>query len=98
MNSGDYNNNMLISSNSQWALQPEELQFAHLLLNQSEEAAFCIGANGQFIYVNNATCRMTEYSREELLSMTIDELDVDFSPQIWAETVVFFEIRGFCYF
>lgn len=83
MNYGDHT---LVQSNSQLALQPEvELTFADLLINQSIDAAFCLGANAKFIYVNDATCRMTEYSREELLSMTLPDIDVDFSLQDWSE-------------
>ncbi|MFN6569984.1 scytonemin biosynthesis sensor histidine kinase [Dendronalium sp. ChiSLP03b] len=83
MNSGDYK---LASSNSKWALQPEiELKFAYFLINQAVDAAFCLGENGEFLYVNNATCQMTEYSREELLSMTLPDVDVDFYLHNWSE-------------
>ncbi|WP_193194561.1 scytonemin biosynthesis sensor histidine kinase [Nostoc sp. MG11] len=84
MNFNDYT---LARSNSQSALQPEvELRFAHLLINQAVDAAFCIGENAQFLYVNDAACRMTEYSREELLSMTLHSIDVDFSLHNWSES------------
>lgn len=83
MNSGDY---ALVQSNSQLALQPEvELTFADFLINQAVDAAFCLGVNAQFIYVNDATCGMTEYSREELLSMTMHDIDIDFSLHDWSE-------------
>jgi PAS domain S-box-containing protein len=83
MNSGDY---ALASCNSQRALQPEvEFKFAHFLINQAVDAAFCLGANAEFLYVNDATCRMMEYSREELLSMTLHDVDVDFSIHNWSE-------------
>lgn len=83
MNSGDYK---LASSNSKWALQPEvDLKFAHFLINQVVDAAFCLGENGEFLYVNDATCQMTEYSREELLSMRLSDIDVDFSLHHWSE-------------
>ncbi len=75
---------MLIDSNSKLVIQTES-NFAQVLMNRTQEAAFCLGANGQFIYANDATCQMSEYSREELLSMTLDEIDVDFSPQVWLE-------------
>jgi len=68
------------------ALQSElEFKFAHFLINNAVDAAFCLGANWQFLYVNDATCRMTEYSREELLSMTLPDIDLDFSVHNWAE-------------
>jgi len=83
MNSGDYT---LARSNSQWALQPElDLKFAHILINQAVDAAFCLGENAQFLYVNDAACRMSEYSREELLSMRVEDIDVDFSLHNWSE-------------
>jgi PAS domain S-box-containing protein len=78
-------NYTFIESNSELELQTDEESFAQVLINQAVEPAFCLGANGQFIYVNDATCRMSEYSREELLSMTVDEIDVDFSPEVWSE-------------
>ncbi|NEU77163.1 PAS domain-containing sensor histidine kinase [Hassallia byssoidea VB512170] len=75
----------LVESNSKLELQTESESFAQVLINRSVEPAFCLAANGLFIYVNDATCRMSEYSREELLSMTVDEIDIDFSPQVWSE-------------
>ncbi|MCC5667112.1 PAS domain S-box protein [Nostoc sp. CHAB 5784] len=83
MNSGDYT---LARSNNQWVLQPEvEMKFAHFLINHAVDAAFCLGENAQFLYVNDATCRMTEYSREELLSMRLHDIDVDFSLHNWSD-------------
>ncbi|MBU7583833.1 MAG: PAS domain-containing sensor histidine kinase [Nostoc sp. TH1S01] len=68
------------------ALQSElEFKLAHFLINNSVDAAFCLGANWQFIYVNDATCRLTEYSREELLSMALYDIDLDFALHNWAE-------------
>ncbi|MBN3959456.1 scytonemin biosynthesis sensor histidine kinase [Nostoc sp. NMS8] len=83
MNSGEYT---LAISNNQWALQPEiEMKFAHFLINHAVDAAFCLGANAQFLYVNDATCLMTEYSREELLSMRLHDIDIDFSLHNWSD-------------
>ncbi|MEH2249142.1 scytonemin biosynthesis sensor histidine kinase [Nostoc sp.] len=83
MNTGDYR---LASSDAQSALQPEvEVKFANFLINQAVDAAFCLGANAQFVYVNDATCLMTEYSREELLSMRLYDIDVDFSLHNWLD-------------
>jgi PAS domain S-box-containing protein len=82
MNSGDYR---LAKSNTQWPLKAEvEMKFAHFLINQATDAAFCLGENAQFLYVNDATCNMTEYSREELLTMRLHDIDVDFSLHNWS--------------
>ncbi len=82
MNLGDYK---LVPSNSKSASKPQELQFAHLLINQVADAAFCVQENSQFLYVNDATCRLTEYSREELLGMKLQDVDVDLSKEVWSE-------------
>ncbi|WP_375501785.1 scytonemin biosynthesis sensor histidine kinase [uncultured Nostoc sp.] len=83
MNSSD---STLARSNNQRVLQPEvEMKFAHFLINHAVDAAFCLGENAQFLYVNDATCRMTEYSREELLSMRLHDIDVDFSLHNWSD-------------
>ena len=55
-----------------------DLKFAYFLIDQAVEPAFCLGENYQFIFVNDAICKMTGYSREELLSMRLYHLDIDF--------------------
>jgi PAS domain S-box-containing protein len=76
----------LISPNSQFRSFSEmELKFAEFLINYTGDAAFCLGKAAEFLYVNDATCRLTEYSREELLSMTLNDIDIDFSWQEWSE-------------
>lgn len=68
------------------AIQSElELKFAHLLINKVVDAAFSLSENWQFLYVNDATCQMTEYSHEELLTMTLPDLDIDFHLHNWSE-------------
>lgn len=60
-----------------------DFKFAHFLINNTVEAAFCLGEDWQFLYVNDATCRLTEYSREELLTMRLLDVDIDFSVRDW---------------
>ncbi|WP_414565009.1 MULTISPECIES: scytonemin biosynthesis sensor histidine kinase [unclassified Anabaena] len=76
----------VVSSNSDLVLKPElDLEFAYFLINKSVEAAFCLGSDAQFLYVNNATCRMSEYSREELLSMSLGDVDIDLPLHNWSQ-------------
>ncbi|MBD2440525.1 scytonemin biosynthesis sensor histidine kinase [Nostoc sp. FACHB-110] len=68
------------------ALQSElESKFAHFLINNAVDAYFCLGDNWQFLYVNDATCQMTGYSRKELLSMRLQDIDLDFALHNWSE-------------
>lgn len=49
-------------------LQPEEeLQFAKFLVNHTVDAAFWLGPDARFLYVNDVACRLLGYSRKELL-------------------------------
>jgi len=45
-----------------------------LLVDHSTTAACRIGPEGQFLYVNEAACRLTGYSRQELLGMSVHDL------------------------
>ncbi|MHC4596433.1 MAG: PAS domain S-box protein, partial [Planctomycetota bacterium] len=43
-------------------------------INNAPDGVFVVDANGKYIEVNEAACRMTGYSSEELLNMSISEL------------------------
>lgn len=63
----------------------EEAFFSSYLINQSPDAVFCLDADARFLYLNNAACNRLEYSRQELLSMSLLEIDPDFSQKTWSE-------------
>jgi PAS domain S-box-containing protein len=42
-----------------------------------------MGPDGRLIYVNDRTCEALGYSREELLSMKIQEINPEFPPERW---------------
>lgn len=59
------------------------LRFAQFGLEHSPDATFWVRADGRIDYVNDAACRALEYTNEELLSMTVPEIDPDFPNAIW---------------
>ena len=64
------------------------LRFTQFSLDRSAEAAFWMGPDLRFVYVNDAACRSLGYSREELLSMAVTDIDVEFPgslPNYWDE-------------
>lgn len=50
------------------------------------EAAYMIDEHARFRYVNREACRTLGYTREELLGMTVADIDLDMSPQLWSES------------
>ncbi len=63
----------------------EELKVAQILINRVKEAAFCVKENAEFVYVNNATCSLFGYSREEMLSMTLQKVDINWEQHKWEQ-------------
>ncbi|MBU1964564.1 MAG: HD domain-containing protein, partial [Proteobacteria bacterium] len=66
----------------------EELWITKFSVDRAVEAVVWIGLDGRFLYVNDAHCRLLNYSRDEMLSMDIlDIFDVDprSSGEDWPE-------------
>ena len=63
----------------------EEPFFSRYLVNQLPDAVFCLGPDARFLYLNDAACRQLEYSRQELLSMKLSDIDQDFLQKTWLE-------------
>jgi len=51
------------------------------VVEQSTDALYIIGENSEFIDVNNAACRSLGYTRNELLSMTIAQVDSNYQDR-----------------
>jgi PAS domain S-box-containing protein len=72
--------------NLRFTLQPEEeLQLTKFLMNCAVDAVFWVDRDARFIYVNDAAYGLIRYSREELLSMTMHDVDPDFSVEVWSK-------------
>jgi PAS domain S-box-containing protein len=65
----------------------DELQLLKISVDRSSDEVFWMDFNGSILYVNDAACRVTGYSRDELCSMKLIELDPDFPPEVWGESV-----------
>jgi PAS domain S-box-containing protein len=57
------------------------LEFA---LNRVHEAAFLVDPGSHILYVNDEATRSLGYSREELLSMRVADVDPNFPPARWS--------------
>jgi two-component system, NtrC family, sensor kinase len=63
----------------------EQLQFTQFSMDSAPEAIFWMDSHARFFYVNEAACRMLGYSREELLSMSIHDINPNFPAQSWLD-------------
>ncbi len=59
------------------------LRLSHFYLNRSRDAVFFNDEDARFVYANEAACRILGYSREQLLTMSVYEIDLNFSAATW---------------
>ncbi len=67
----------------------ETVRLMQFALDHAGAAVFSIRRDGSFMYVNDAACSHLGYSREELLRLTVSDIDPDYTPERravhWAE-------------
>ena len=59
------------------------LRLTQFTVDRVDEGAFWIGPDARLIYVNDAACRSLGYSRQELLSLTVHDMDPEFPREVW---------------
>jgi PAS domain S-box-containing protein len=70
------------------AIAPESLhRFTQFAVDNLSDAAYWMTQDGSIIYVNDATCRLLGYERDELLGRKIYEINAEITadawPQVW---------------
>ncbi|HST22798.1 MAG TPA: PAS domain S-box protein, partial [Blastocatellia bacterium] len=64
----------------------EALRLTQLSIDRNADAVYWIGEDGHFLYVNDSACRMVGYTRQEMFSMHLCDIDVIFIAENWPET------------
>jgi diguanylate cyclase (GGDEF)-like protein/PAS domain S-box-containing protein len=77
--------NIKRSVNKKTKTVAEATQFTQFTIDRTADAAFWMRSDAQFIYVNEAACQSLGYSKEELLSMSVHDIDPCFPKGVWAE-------------
>lgn len=94
-----FGNCTLKQRNLQFIQQPEGvLPFTTFLMDRTTDAVFCVAPDAKLVYVNEAACCLVGYSREKLLSLTLHEIDPNFSPNVCSEYWKAIEQQGSLYF
>jgi PAS domain S-box-containing protein len=63
----------------------ESLRFTQFAVDKTIDQAFWMTEDGRIFYVNDAACRALGYEREELLKLSIPDIDPIFQPEKFAE-------------
>jgi len=72
----------------------EALRFTRFALDHAAVTAALLGPDGRLLYANEACCQSLGYSREELLSMTVHDIDPNFPEEAWPEHLEEVKRRG----
>lgn len=70
------------------------MRFTQFTVDHMADSAFWMGQDGRFTYVNEAACRRLGYSREELLRMTVHDIDPNFPAEVWPAFLKEFKAKG----
>ncbi|WP_072718431.1 MULTISPECIES: PAS domain-containing protein [Planktothrix] len=62
----------------------EVLKLTKFSIDKAADAIFWVGEDGQILYVNDAACRSLGYAPEELLKLTIHNINPDFPESSWS--------------
>ncbi|NJP20661.1 MAG: hypothetical protein HC763_18535 [Hydrococcus sp. CRU_1_1] len=63
--------------------QEEEALLSAFIVNLINEVAFCVKEDSSFIYADDKTCDLLEYSEQELLLLRLLDVAVDLSLETW---------------
>ncbi len=72
----------------------EELKFTQFAIDHFSDAAFWMEPDAHFIYVNEAAARILGYNKDELLTMTLSDIDPEFPLDAWADHWAEIKRRG----
>lgn len=65
----------------------DQLRLMKISIDNAYDEVFWMDMEANFLYVNDAACRVTGYSPEELYAMKVYTLDPDFTPSRWEESI-----------
>ncbi|MFA5193837.1 MAG: PAS domain S-box protein, partial [Verrucomicrobiia bacterium] len=59
------------------------LQMTQRCMDRASDAVFWIAPDARLLYVNEAACKNLGYSRDELLAMSVPDIDPDYQADAW---------------
>ena len=62
----------------------DDLRMAQFALDHCPYAIYWVDVNARFVYVNHAACAMLGYCQDELLTITVRDVDPEYPADTWA--------------
>ncbi len=59
------------------------LRLTQFSVDRAVDAVFWVAPDARILNVNGAACRMLEYTSEELMAMTVHDIDPNFPAELW---------------
>ncbi len=72
----------------------EMLKLTRFTIDSASDAVYWTNAEGKFVDVNEAVCRVHGYTREEMLKMSVYDLDANLTEDEWKKFWHISQIRG----
>lgn len=72
----------------------EALRRTQFAMDHAPDSILWVGENGEITYANDAACASMGYTPEELLSLTVFDIDPDFPREEWADHAARMEREG----
>jgi two-component system cell cycle sensor histidine kinase/response regulator CckA len=63
----------------------DDLRMTQFAVDHAADSIFLVDQNARFTYVNEAVCKSLQYTREELLTMTVFDINPEFPEEQWPE-------------
>ncbi|MBT3380288.1 MAG: transporter substrate-binding domain-containing protein [Lentisphaerae bacterium] len=63
----------------------ERLHLTQFAMDHATDAVYWMGPDACFVYVNEAACHALGYSRDELVGMTVHDIDPGFPKEVWPD-------------
>lgn len=65
-------------------LAEEQLLLTKYSIDHVADSAFWVSSDARIVFVNDASCKSLGYTREELLQLTVHDIDPEFPEEVWA--------------
>jgi len=72
----------------------DAFEILRLFFEKTQDAVFIMDTDYRFLEVNEAACRSLGYEKDELIGMSVPDIDPDFQPERFAETLALLRRTG----